>query len=104
MSLTQRVLAGATGIHTRPARMPYSSSPAAVGDGRLAAMRVLGADGYLPAFVDLDVIQSVAAAVLGARLRRHTIRREGIFDSANEVEAVPGLTTHERAGGPPPTL
>ncbi|ETK37278.1 bi-functional transferase/deacetylase [Microbispora sp. ATCC PTA-5024] len=54
MSLTQRVLAGATGIHTRLARMPYSSSPAAVGDGQLAAMRVLGADGYLLAFADLD--------------------------------------------------
>jgi cellulose synthase/poly-beta-1,6-N-acetylglucosamine synthase-like glycosyltransferase/peptidoglycan/xylan/chitin deacetylase (PgdA/CDA1 family) len=54
MSLTQKVLAGTIGMHTRLARMPYSSSPGAVGTGQLAAMKALGDAGYLVTLTDLD--------------------------------------------------
>lgn len=54
MSLTQKVLAGATGLHTRLVRPPYSSEPDAITAPQLAAMRELGADGYLIALTDLD--------------------------------------------------
>ncbi|GLX08518.1 bi-functional transferase/deacetylase [Microbispora sp. NBRC 16548] len=54
MSLTQKVLAGTTGVHTRLARLPYSSSPSAVGSAQLAAMHALGDEGYLVALTDLD--------------------------------------------------
>ncbi|MEN3538333.1 bifunctional polysaccharide deacetylase/glycosyltransferase family 2 protein [Microbispora sp. ZYX-F-249] len=54
MSLTQKTLAAAAGIHTRLARMPYSSVPGAAGYGQLAAMRLLGDEGYLVTFTDVD--------------------------------------------------
>ncbi|GII56943.1 bi-functional transferase/deacetylase [Planotetraspora thailandica] len=54
LSLTQKALAGTAGIHTRLVRMPYSSSPGAVGDHQFAAMRLLSGEGYLVAFTDLD--------------------------------------------------
>ncbi|GAB3161591.1 bifunctional polysaccharide deacetylase/glycosyltransferase family 2 protein [Microbispora hainanensis] len=54
MSLTQKTLAAAAGIHTRLARVPYSSGPGAAGLGQLAAMRLLGDEGYLVAFTDVD--------------------------------------------------
>ncbi|MFI7030936.1 bifunctional polysaccharide deacetylase/glycosyltransferase family 2 protein [Microbispora rosea] len=54
MSLTQKALAAAAGIHTRLARIPYSSGPGAVGYGQLAAMRLLGDEGYLVTFADVD--------------------------------------------------
>ncbi|MCT9932617.1 bifunctional polysaccharide deacetylase/glycosyltransferase family 2 protein [Planotetraspora sp. A-T 1434] len=54
LSLTQRALAGAAGIHTRLARLPYSSSNDSVSDEQLKAMRVLGAEGYLVVLTDLD--------------------------------------------------
>jgi len=54
MSLTQKALAAAAGIHTRLARVPYSSGPGAVGLGQLGAMRLLGDEGYLVAFTDVD--------------------------------------------------
>jgi cellulose synthase/poly-beta-1,6-N-acetylglucosamine synthase-like glycosyltransferase/peptidoglycan/xylan/chitin deacetylase (PgdA/CDA1 family) len=54
LSLTQKALAGTVGIHTSLVRMPYSSTPSAVGDKQFAAMRLLGAEGYLVVFTDLD--------------------------------------------------
>ncbi|WP_432930456.1 bifunctional polysaccharide deacetylase/glycosyltransferase family 2 protein [Microbispora sp. CA-135349] len=54
MSLTQKTLAAAAGIHTRLARMPYSSTPGAAGFGQLATMRLLGDEGYLVTFTDVD--------------------------------------------------
>lgn len=54
LSLTQKALAGAAGIHTRLMRMPYSSTPGAVGGAQLATMRLMGSEGYLVALTDLD--------------------------------------------------
>ncbi|MFI7642144.1 bifunctional polysaccharide deacetylase/glycosyltransferase family 2 protein [Nonomuraea sp. NPDC049400] len=54
LSLTQRALAGATGLHTTLARPPYSSSPAAISGPQWAGMRALAAEGYLIALTDLD--------------------------------------------------
>ncbi|GAA4565577.1 bifunctional polysaccharide deacetylase/glycosyltransferase family 2 protein [Planotetraspora kaengkrachanensis] len=54
LSLTQKALAGTAGIHTRLVRMPYSSSPEAVGDKQFAAMRLLASEGYLTVLTDLD--------------------------------------------------
>ncbi len=54
VSLTQKVLAGATGLHTRLVRPPYSSQPDAVTEPQLRALRTLGAEGYLVALTDLD--------------------------------------------------
>ncbi|GAT70401.1 polysaccharide deacetylase [Planomonospora sphaerica] len=54
LSLTQKALAGAAGVYTRLARPPYSSSPAALTDAQLRAMRVMAGEGYLLALTDLD--------------------------------------------------
>ncbi|MEU7877084.1 bifunctional polysaccharide deacetylase/glycosyltransferase family 2 protein [Microbispora bryophytorum] len=54
MSLTQKALAAAAGIHTRLARIPYSSGPGAAGYRQLATMRLLGDEGYLVTFTDVD--------------------------------------------------
>ncbi|GLW96217.1 bifunctional polysaccharide deacetylase/glycosyltransferase family 2 protein [Microtetraspora sp. NBRC 16547] len=54
LSLTQRALAGAAGIHTLLVRMPYSSSAKGVSVAQLETMRALGQEGYLVALTDLD--------------------------------------------------
>ncbi|MEO3807435.1 bifunctional polysaccharide deacetylase/glycosyltransferase family 2 protein [Sphaerisporangium sp. B11E5] len=53
-SLTQKVLAGATGLHTRLIRPPYSSTPDSVTAPQLAALRALGGEGYLVVLTDAD--------------------------------------------------
>jgi cellulose synthase/poly-beta-1,6-N-acetylglucosamine synthase-like glycosyltransferase/peptidoglycan/xylan/chitin deacetylase (PgdA/CDA1 family) len=54
LSLTQRALAGATGLYTTLARPPYSSTPAAISGPQWASMKELAAEGYLLALTDLD--------------------------------------------------
>ncbi|MFI7229860.1 bifunctional polysaccharide deacetylase/glycosyltransferase family 2 protein [Nonomuraea angiospora] len=54
LSLTQRALAGATGLHTTLARPPYSSTPAAISGPQWAGMKALAAEGYLVTLTDLD--------------------------------------------------
>ncbi|GAA3789805.1 glycosyltransferase [Sphaerisporangium flaviroseum] len=54
VSLTQKVLAGATGRHTRLMRPPYSSTPGSVTAPQLRAMRALGGEGYLVVLTDID--------------------------------------------------
>ncbi|MEV0416699.1 bifunctional polysaccharide deacetylase/glycosyltransferase family 2 protein [Streptosporangium canum] len=54
LSLTQKALAGAAGVHTRLVRPPYSSSPAAVTGPQLQALYAMGKEGYLVALTDLD--------------------------------------------------
>nr|WP_260407740.1 bifunctional polysaccharide deacetylase/glycosyltransferase family 2 protein [Planomonospora venezuelensis] len=54
LSLTQKALAGAAGVHTRLVRPPYFSSPAALTGAQLRAMRVMAEEGYLVVLTDLD--------------------------------------------------
>lgn len=54
VSLTQKALAGATGLQTRLIRLPYSSTPEGVSVPQWQAMRSLAAQGYLVALTDLD--------------------------------------------------
>ncbi|MBO3752214.1 glycosyltransferase [Streptosporangiaceae bacterium NEAU-GS5] len=107
MSLTQRALAGAAGIHTRLIRMPYSSTPGAVTVGQLNAMRTLSAEGYLTVLTDLDTKDwsrpGVAAITRagtpyggrGAIVMFH----DGGGDRAQTVAAVDGLLTELESRG-----
>ena len=54
LSLTQHVLAGSAGTHTRLMRMPYSSVPAALTGSEWRAARLAGQEGYLVALADRD--------------------------------------------------
>ncbi|MBE1603240.1 glycosyltransferase [Actinopolymorpha pittospori] len=54
LTLTQKALAGATGLHTRLIRPPYSSLPAEVGASEYAAAQSVGRDGYLVVLTDHD--------------------------------------------------
>jgi cellulose synthase/poly-beta-1,6-N-acetylglucosamine synthase-like glycosyltransferase/peptidoglycan/xylan/chitin deacetylase (PgdA/CDA1 family) len=54
LSLTQRALAGATGLHTTLARPPYSATPDAITGPQWASMKELAAEGYLVTLTDLD--------------------------------------------------
>ncbi|MEU8251788.1 bifunctional polysaccharide deacetylase/glycosyltransferase family 2 protein [Nonomuraea sp. NPDC048916] len=54
LSLTQKALAGATGLHTTLARPPYSSTPAAITGPEWESMKALAAEGYLITLTDLD--------------------------------------------------
>ncbi|MFD1934440.1 bifunctional polysaccharide deacetylase/glycosyltransferase family 2 protein [Nonomuraea mangrovi] len=54
LSLTQKALAGATGLHTTLVRPPYSSTPAAVTLPQWQSLRAVAAEGYLIALTDLD--------------------------------------------------
>ncbi|MEV0150221.1 MULTISPECIES: bifunctional polysaccharide deacetylase/glycosyltransferase family 2 protein [unclassified Nonomuraea] len=76
LSLTQKALAGATGLHTTLARPPYSSTPAAITVPQWDGMRSLAGEGYLVALTDLDTrdwgrpgADRIAAAALPARGR-----------------------------------
>ncbi|MGI5271916.1 bifunctional polysaccharide deacetylase/glycosyltransferase family 2 protein [Nonomuraea sp. CA-218870] len=54
MSLTQKALAGATGLQTTLARPPYSSTPDTITVGQWDSLETLGREGYLVALTDLD--------------------------------------------------
>ncbi|WP_344966868.1 bifunctional polysaccharide deacetylase/glycosyltransferase family 2 protein [Streptosporangium fragile] len=54
LSLTQKALAGATGMNTRLMRPPYSSSPSAITGPQWTSLRAIGAEGYLVVLTDLD--------------------------------------------------
>ncbi|GAA2284465.1 glycosyltransferase [Nonomuraea roseoviolacea subsp. roseoviolacea] len=76
LSLTQKALAGATGLHTTLARPPYSSTPAAITVPQWEGMRSLAAEGYLVALTDLDTrdwarpgTDRIAASALPSRGR-----------------------------------
>ena len=54
LSLTQKALAGATGLHTALVRPPYSSTPEAITGPQWESMKALAAEGYLVTLADLD--------------------------------------------------
>ncbi|MEU8103877.1 bifunctional polysaccharide deacetylase/glycosyltransferase family 2 protein [Nonomuraea muscovyensis] len=54
LSLTQKALAGATGLHTTLARPPYSATPEALTVPQWESLKALGAEGYLVVLTDLD--------------------------------------------------
>ncbi|MEO3800656.1 bifunctional polysaccharide deacetylase/glycosyltransferase family 2 protein [Nonomuraea sp. B1E8] len=54
LSLTQRALAGATGLHTTLVRPPYSSTPRTITVPQWEGLRVAAAQGYLVTLTDLD--------------------------------------------------
>ncbi|MEU7862199.1 bifunctional polysaccharide deacetylase/glycosyltransferase family 2 protein [Nonomuraea sp. NPDC049141] len=54
LSLTQKALAGATGLHTTLVRPPYSATPEAITGPQWESMKALAADGYLVTLADLD--------------------------------------------------
>nr|WP_269085589.1 glycosyltransferase [Nonomuraea pusilla] len=107
VSLTQKAIAGATGVHTRLVRLPYSSTPASVSGAQWQAMRELGADGYLVALTDLDTkdwsrpgVPAVVKAGTPARGRGAVVMmHDAGGDRAQTVEAVDRLLTKlEREG------
>ncbi|MFG1681245.1 bifunctional polysaccharide deacetylase/glycosyltransferase family 2 protein [Nonomuraea sp. NPDC049269] len=54
LSLTQKALAGATGLHTTLVRPPYSATPEAITGPQWESMKALAAEGYLVTLADLD--------------------------------------------------
>jgi peptidoglycan/xylan/chitin deacetylase (PgdA/CDA1 family)/glycosyltransferase involved in cell wall biosynthesis len=54
LSLTQRVLAGTVGVHTRLLRMPYSATPEAMTAAQWRAAQEAGRLGYLVVLADRD--------------------------------------------------
>ncbi|MDA0635790.1 glycosyltransferase [Nonomuraea sp. MCN248] len=54
LNLTQKALAGATGLHTTLARPPYSSTPDTITGRQWDSLAALGREGYLIALTDLD--------------------------------------------------
>jgi cellulose synthase/poly-beta-1,6-N-acetylglucosamine synthase-like glycosyltransferase/peptidoglycan/xylan/chitin deacetylase (PgdA/CDA1 family) len=54
LSLTQKALAGAVGLHTTLARPPYSSTPEAITAPQWERLKAIGAEGYLVVLTDLD--------------------------------------------------
>jgi cellulose synthase/poly-beta-1,6-N-acetylglucosamine synthase-like glycosyltransferase/peptidoglycan/xylan/chitin deacetylase (PgdA/CDA1 family) len=105
LSLTQRALAGATGLHTTLARPPYSSTPAAISGPQWASMKALAAEGYLVTLTDLDTrdwsrpgTANIAASSLPARGRGAVVMmHDSGGDRRQTVEAV-GAVLRELAG------
>ncbi|WP_240197271.1 bifunctional polysaccharide deacetylase/glycosyltransferase family 2 protein [Nonomuraea lactucae] len=105
LSLTQKALAGATGLHTTLARPPYSSTPEAVTAPQWESLKALGAEGYLVVLTDLDtkdwarpgtrriVTSSLPAGDKGAIVMMH----DSGGDRRQTVEAV-DLVLRELAG------
>ncbi|MGV9770876.1 bifunctional polysaccharide deacetylase/glycosyltransferase family 2 protein [Streptosporangium sp. NPDC003464] len=101
LSLTQKALAGAAGVHTRLVRPPYSSSPAAVTGPQLRALRVMGGEGYIVALTDLDTkdwarpgVDQIVRAALPRRGRGAVIMmHDSGGDRGQTVAAVDRLLT-----------
>ena len=107
LSLTQRALAGAAGIHTSLFRPPYSSSPDALGLEDLDAARAAGAGGYLVVFAQKNsedwkgygarqiVARSLPSGGRGAVVLMH----DGGGNRANTVTALERLIPALKAKG-----
>ncbi|MFI7153045.1 bifunctional polysaccharide deacetylase/glycosyltransferase family 2 protein [Nonomuraea sp. NPDC050022] len=105
LSLTQKALAGATGLHTALVRPPYSSTPEAITGPQWESMKALAAEGYLVTLTDLDtkdwsrpgtrkiVTSSLPAGGRGAIVMMH----DSGGDRRQTVEAV-DLVLKEVAG------
>jgi cellulose synthase/poly-beta-1,6-N-acetylglucosamine synthase-like glycosyltransferase/peptidoglycan/xylan/chitin deacetylase (PgdA/CDA1 family) len=107
LDLTQRVLAGAAGIHTRLLRMPYSSEPNAVSAPEYGVVRAAGRLGYLVAVADLDTQDwrrpGVAKIVRAATPRRGAGAVVMLHDSGGDrsqtLQALDTLLTRLSAKG-----
>ncbi|GIH95673.1 bi-functional transferase/deacetylase [Planobispora siamensis] len=99
LSLTQKALAGAAGVHTRLARPPYSSAPPALTGAELEALRSMSAQGYLLALGDLDATDPAELgtgriARLAASRRSAVVMMRGSGDDPGQtVEEVDLLLT-----------
>ncbi|WP_231515274.1 bifunctional polysaccharide deacetylase/glycosyltransferase family 2 protein [Herbidospora cretacea] len=127
-SLTQRALAGATGLHTTLARPPHSPAPPAITDLQWAGMKELAAEGHLIVLTDLDakdgsrpgtagiVASSLPAEGEGAVVtmrdsggdRRQTVEALDLvlerlkgrnYRAVTVTEAIGMPSAHRRAGG-----
>ncbi|GAB1817307.1 bifunctional polysaccharide deacetylase/glycosyltransferase family 2 protein [Herbidospora sp. RD11066] len=100
-SLTQRALAGATGLHTTLARPPFAVPPAAVSVPQWDSMKELAAEGHLIVLADLNpndwrrpgtddiVLSALPAKDRGAIVLLH----DGGGDRRQTVEAVDVVLT-----------
>ncbi|WP_246060375.1 bifunctional polysaccharide deacetylase/glycosyltransferase family 2 protein [Herbidospora galbida] len=112
-SLTQRALAGATGLHTTLARPPYSGPTRAITAPQWAGMKELAAEGHLIVLTDLDAEDGSdldlpakgAGAVVtmrGTRLAVDLVLEdlEGRgYRAVTVTEAIGMPSAHRRAGG-----
>ncbi|MFI6602617.1 bifunctional polysaccharide deacetylase/glycosyltransferase family 2 protein [Nonomuraea sp. NPDC050536] len=107
VSLTQKVIAGATGFQTRLVRLPYSSTPESVTGPQVRAMRELGGAGYLVALADLDTkdwsrpgVEKIVRAAVPERGRGAVIMmHDAGGDRAQTVAALDRLLTRLDHGG-----
>ncbi|WP_240778090.1 polysaccharide deacetylase family protein, partial [Nonomuraea basaltis] len=101
VSLTQKAIAGATGVHTRLMRPPYSSTPSAVTAAQWQAIRALGGDGYVVVLADLDTrdwsrpgTEQIVRTGTPARARGAIVMlHDSGGDRSQTVEAVDRLLT-----------
>ncbi|WP_315987136.1 bifunctional polysaccharide deacetylase/glycosyltransferase family 2 protein [Actinomadura sp. HBU206391] len=102
LDLTQRVLAGTIGVHTRLMRMPYSATPAAMTGSQWQAAQQIGGQGYLVVLADRDTEDwrrpgtdaIVAAATDGPRGRGAVVMlHDSGGDRTQTVAAVDRLLT-----------
>ncbi|GAA4531375.1 MULTISPECIES: bifunctional polysaccharide deacetylase/glycosyltransferase family 2 protein [Nonomuraea] len=107
LNLTQKALAGATGLHTMLARPPYSSTPDAITGEQWDTLAMLGREGYLIALADLDTedwSRPGAAGIARAAFPRGgrgavVMMHDSGGDRAQTVEAVCRLLDRlDRAG------
>ncbi|MFG1946421.1 bifunctional polysaccharide deacetylase/glycosyltransferase family 2 protein [Nonomuraea sp. NPDC048826] len=107
LNLTQKALAGATGLHTTLARPPYSSTPATITGEQWDSLRMLGREGYLVALADLDTkdwrrpgADGIVRAALPSGGRGAVVMmHDSGGDRAQTVEAVDRLLDRlDRAG------
>ncbi|WP_083975450.1 bifunctional polysaccharide deacetylase/glycosyltransferase family 2 protein [Herbidospora daliensis] len=88
-SLTQRALAGATGLHTTLARPPYSGPAAETTARQWEAMKELAAEGHLIVLSDLDAKDGDVTAALPARSEGAVVTmRDSGGDRQATVEAL----------------
>nr|WP_083977744.1 bifunctional polysaccharide deacetylase/glycosyltransferase family 2 protein [Herbidospora sakaeratensis] len=107
-SLTQRALAGATGLHTTLARPPHSGLASATTASQWEAMKGLAAEGHLIVLSDLDAESTPArgaGAVVTMRESDETLGRaletltgQG-YRAVTVSEAIGMPSAHRRAGG-----
>ncbi|QYC37702.1 Poly-beta-1,6-N-acetyl-D-glucosamine synthase [Nonomuraea coxensis DSM 45129] len=107
LNLTQKALAGATGLHTTLARPPYSSTPGTITVEQWDSLAALGRQGYLIALTDLDTrdwLRPGASHIVKAALPSGgrgavVMMHDSGGDRAQTVEAVSRLLDElDRAG------
>jgi cellulose synthase/poly-beta-1,6-N-acetylglucosamine synthase-like glycosyltransferase/peptidoglycan/xylan/chitin deacetylase (PgdA/CDA1 family) len=107
LTLTQNVLAGAAGIHTRLLRMPYSSEPDAISAADWQAAGQAAQDGYLVVFTSLDTtdwarpgVKHIVAAAMPKDGRGAVIMfHDGGGDRSQTVAALPQIIARLKAEG-----